>query len=82
MIISCRDLARRSEEAREGKLGLVDRLGYRVHRALCRACRVYLAQVDAIVEAARSIARDRRAPQDIHDKVRAALDAIRPKRDH
>jgi hypothetical protein len=50
---NCREMSRRSSDALEREPGLFDRIGARVHLAMCATCRRYRAQLTLLHRTAR-----------------------------
>lgn len=69
MILNCRDLVEKASDARDGKLSLSDRIGYAIHLAWCHHCRVYVQQIEQVIQALRDTGRSWSAPDDVRDAV-------------
>ena len=50
---SCQEMSRRTSDALEREPGLFDRIGARIHLAICATCRRYRAQIHLLHRAAR-----------------------------
>ncbi|AOS98568.1 hypothetical protein AUP74_03202 [Microbulbifer aggregans] len=54
---SCREITRLVSEAQERELGLSERMGLRMHLAICRGCRNFAEQMEAMRKICRAYAR-------------------------
>lgn len=49
-MLNCRDITGMATSYSEGQLGLAQRWSFRLHLALCEACRRYVRQLEATVD--------------------------------
>ncbi|KUJ84276.1 hypothetical protein AWR36_000775 [Microbulbifer flavimaris] len=54
---NCREITQLVSEAQERELGLSERMGLRMHLAMCRACRNFSQQMETLRKICRSYAR-------------------------
>ena len=74
-MITCHDVSTLVSTGGLPEAPLVRRLGVRVHLAMCRHCRAFRRQVEAVARAARAagLAFERELPQDFESKIARRL---------
>jgi len=74
-MLSCRDISTLATAYTEGTLSFRQRLGFRLHLAMCEFCRRYLRQLKATVGALRDMPTPATVPTEIERE--AALKVFR-----
>jgi hypothetical protein len=71
----CREMTRRSSDALEREPGLFDRIGARIHLAMCSACRRYRTQLNLLHRTARRWRPENGSPKRLSPEAKERLKA-------
>ena len=55
MMPSCKEICENATELSQGKTGLVDRIMFRIHMMICKHCRDFVRQFNAIMGATQKV---------------------------
>jgi len=67
-MLRCRDVTELTTEFLERRLPPARRMAFRLHVAMCRHCRAYLAQIRTVIRSLRSLPASVVAPE-VHERL-------------
>lgn len=70
-MLTCREIAELVTDYLEGRMGLGDRMRFRMHVAMCKPCRRYVEQMRQTIAALGQLPPDTDMPPELIDHFRA-----------
>jgi len=73
-MMTCQELTELVTDYLEGRMSFMERLSFRLHLAMCKACKAYVRQMEQTVEVLGGLPDDYEVPEDVRAGL---LDAFR-----